>query len=918
MAQDKDNTRPVSRGEQKRVMELATLLPGALFAERYEIVEAIGAGGSAEVYRARDTLAGGEVALKVLYPGPGQSSLGRLQREMRLVRKLHHSGILRVHDLGKSEGLLYTVSEMLEGETLRDRLVREGRLDAPEAERILRGVLEPLALAHEHGVVHRDIKPGNVFLARGAEGKERVVLLDFGLARETQGEGLTATGALLGTPEYCSPEQAEGARDLTPASDVYSCGITFWQMLAGLPPFRGDSEVKILAAHLQQPLPRVTREIPGLPLRLRALLYWMLEKDAEKRIADAGSALDALSERGVSSTLRARLRVARGRRAARGRGRAALLAAVGLVILALALGWLLTPRSVSVQEKLVSWELGLGMTWSKEYVAGGLRHAFLDEKGLGPFRRTWLLAWERRINRSENRVLSLATPWHAYREEYTGAEADFAAAPSYPGQRGSYVIRGFLRWYMDGSPCSALSWERGAGYTGAISIRCPENQIENQASVLHPGRFRDMRVVRHGARDFTVVASGSNNWLGPRNVLVGVRTPSKWSGQLPPYMLNPARVGESNAWYLPLGAFRALNMTIEVEGELVRVNQGHGEETLVRARDGVPLRASERDGLSEEDFLQARRAARRALFEALGLAWSSREQEAALRLEEAAGRLPASSRWRPLLLYRAALLWQTHAWKADLPGSLELALEAIRGARELERDAPRFPLLEAELLARLGRGEEAIEVSDAGWGHDREPNMYVWDWILVRKLAGQSTLPRRLANFIADNKRLPAWGAALDIILAFERGDHAEVSRLFEARLERGSLWALFGYWAARSRVETGDLAGALESLDQSTEMDASSDPEPVENLRARIIAQLDPGQLSDEILESAHEELAFLEKDAATNIQSLYHLKFARKDAAIVAERLGDEVRAAELRALARQTFAAMTAPATTPTPPP
>ena len=302
-----DETRPASPAAQDRILRFQSLGRGALFAGRYEIREPLGSGGAGEVYRATDRTAGSDVALKVLFPGSDTRDIERLRRELRIVRTLQHPGIVRIFDIGEDDGLLYLVSELLEGESLAERIRREGALPPAEAEAILRRVLEALAVAHGEGVIHRDIKPANIFLERAPRsGAGRVLLLDFGLARLWDEPGLTATGRFVGTPEYCAPEQALGEKELSPATDLYACGVTLWAMLAGTPPFRGTSEIKILNAHLTAPPPSPRREMPGAPARLRAFALTCLEKRPSDRPADATGAL-AMLDHPLSPRVRWRL-----------------------------------------------------------------------------------------------------------------------------------------------------------------------------------------------------------------------------------------------------------------------------------------------------------------------------------------------------------------------------------------------------------------------------------------------------------------------------------------------------------------------------------------------------------------------------------------------------------------------------------
>ncbi len=385
-----EETRPASPAAQERILRFQSLGRGALFAGRYEIREPLGSGGAGEVYRATDRTAGADVALKVLFPGSDMRDLDRLRRELRLVRTLQHPGIVRIFDIGESDGLLYMVSELLEGESLADRIRREGAIAHAEAERILRRVLEALAVAHAAGVIHRDIKPANIFLERpGKDGPHRVLLLDFGLARLWGEPGLTATGRFVGTPEYCAPEQALGEKELTPATDLYACGVTLWAMLSGKPPFRGTSEIKILNAHLSTPPPSPRKEMPGAPARLRAFALTCLAKNPSGRPTDATEALVMLDH---PLSLRVRGRLFRvlagrvlGRKTALAAAAAALLAAAGLLGL-----WLLVPVGVRHEGKQVYWETRGGWELAGPQFQQPVASIRLAEAGLGLFPQAFI------------------------------------------------------------------------------------------------------------------------------------------------------------------------------------------------------------------------------------------------------------------------------------------------------------------------------------------------------------------------------------------------------------------------------------------------------------------------------------------------------------------------------------------------
>jgi serine/threonine-protein kinase len=203
--------------------------------ERYELERELGQGGMATVFLAKDLRHDRDVAIKVLHPELS-ASIGaeRFEREIKLAAKLQHPNILGLYDSGAADGLLYYVMPFIKGESLRDRLDREGQLPIDDAIQITLEVAEALGHAHAAGIVHRDIKPENILISGG-----HALVADFGIARaasEAGGHKLTQTGMAVGTPVYMSPEQAVGD-PVGPTSDLYSLGCMLYEMLAGEPPF---------------------------------------------------------------------------------------------------------------------------------------------------------------------------------------------------------------------------------------------------------------------------------------------------------------------------------------------------------------------------------------------------------------------------------------------------------------------------------------------------------------------------------------------------------------------------------------------------------------------------------------------------------------------------------------------------------
>jgi serine/threonine-protein kinase len=261
----------------------------AALADRYKIERELGQGGMATVYLARDVKHDRNVAVKVLRPELA-SVLGaeRFLNEIKVTARLQHPHILTLHDSGevygpdKSSSFLYYVMPYVEGESLRDRLKREGALPVPEVMETLREMADGLAYAHEQGIVHRDIKPDNVLISG-----RHALLADLGISKavsDTTGtQQLTTVGLVLGTPEYMAPEQAAADRDIDHRADIYAFGVVAYELLTGRTPFEGRTAQEVLAAHVIDVPEPVTAYRAGLPPRLSRLVMKCLEKKPSSR-----------------------------------------------------------------------------------------------------------------------------------------------------------------------------------------------------------------------------------------------------------------------------------------------------------------------------------------------------------------------------------------------------------------------------------------------------------------------------------------------------------------------------------------------------------------------------------------------------------------------------------------------------------
>jgi serine/threonine protein kinase/tetratricopeptide (TPR) repeat protein len=247
---------------------------------RYEILQTVGEGGMGAVYKAEDRELGRTVALKVIRPelASNPDILQRFKQEILLASKVTDRNIIRIFDLGDAEGIKFITMEFVEGEDLRDLLHRQGKLPAGEAVDIMEQVISGLRAAHRLGIIHRDLKPGNIM--RATDG--RVLVMDFGLARSLEGEGMTRTGTMLGTMEYMSPEQAQ-AKDLDARSDIFTAGLILYELLTGIMPYHAESVIASLLKRTREraiPVSDIDKKVPGA---LSNIVSKCLERDPALR-----------------------------------------------------------------------------------------------------------------------------------------------------------------------------------------------------------------------------------------------------------------------------------------------------------------------------------------------------------------------------------------------------------------------------------------------------------------------------------------------------------------------------------------------------------------------------------------------------------------------------------------------------------
>ena len=281
-------------------VDTRALRPGMVVGGKFALLRRLGEGGVGVVFEAEDTWIGRRVALKVLHSHLSNQAdvLARFRREARAAAMTLHPNIVSVFEVGQwRDGSPYIVQELLDGETVRDRLLRDGRLPPAEAIEILVPIMGALAVAHRAGIVHRDIKPENIFLARPTlEGSTAIdpKLIDFGVAKIASSEHTTLTGSLLGTPMYMSPEQASGEGPADHRTDIWAVGAVMYELLSDHCPFEGASAAVVLAKILTEPLKPLGKRVKGVPEELAAVVHRALERDPAARYGSMDEFLQAL------------------------------------------------------------------------------------------------------------------------------------------------------------------------------------------------------------------------------------------------------------------------------------------------------------------------------------------------------------------------------------------------------------------------------------------------------------------------------------------------------------------------------------------------------------------------------------------------------------------------------------------------
>ena len=277
---------------------------GTTIADRYEVIERLGTGGMGSVYRVEDKKIHEDIALKLIKPeiAADKKTIERFSNELKVARKIAHRNVCKMYDIGESEGAHFITMEYVPGEDLKGFMRRSKQLSIPTVLSIAKQICGGLDEAHKLGIVHRDLKPSNIMIDKDGN----VHIMDFGIARSMRAEGITGTGAMIGTPEYMSPEQVE-SKEVDQRSDLYSLGVILFEMVTGRVPFEGETTLSIARKHADEEPPDPNSINPQIPDDLSHLILRCLEKDKENRYQSGGELITELGniEKGIPSTARA-------------------------------------------------------------------------------------------------------------------------------------------------------------------------------------------------------------------------------------------------------------------------------------------------------------------------------------------------------------------------------------------------------------------------------------------------------------------------------------------------------------------------------------------------------------------------------------------------------------------------------------
>ncbi len=813
--------------------------PGTEIGRRYEVRGVLGMGGSAVVYEAFDRQLKRRVALKVLRTDrTSEASLKRFRREVAVARDAAGARLVRVFDIGQAGDTVFLTMELVEGESLRE-LLAHGPLAPERAIRIGIEVLYALADLHALGIVHRDVKPGNILLATSGE----VKLADFGLARHWEGTEtrVTQTEGLVGTVEYLSPEQALG--DLLDArSDLYSFGVVLFEMLAGKVPLRGDSAIGTIVAHIRQEPPDVRKLRPQVPSWLAGVVTRLLAKDRERRYATTA---DVLADLGARRARHAPLRISRP--VVLG-GAAAFLSFLLVLALVPVFPWN-RPRLTRLVPDGTGGVRALDgegrLLWARKGATVGKSVALVRLEG----GRTAAVAVRGGIH-EPNKTLELLDP-------ATGRAISELQIPD-PGSsvQGPVPFSSFSNTFLagalfpfdvdgDGTDEVAVSLVQVPLYPGATYV-CDLKRRRVVSAFFGSGHhYASAAADVDGDGRKELILAGFNNRMGYSGAVAAMRIPRDEGGTARdeglPYAESPDRpswIGQESllAWYalLPSELFDGGHSpSVEVTADSLRVG-AFGPKRVELAFDGF-RRGARGPGEPERRAL-ARREAYLHLRETARLRGVGQAQEAVTQVElaveraRAAGDVPLD-RW--VARVRAATLLDAGradeadgAWRAVYERASEPTPVAFEAGRSFHLRGDLDRAVSWYQRGRSGRGEyarigsyprellvgEVLALGEAGR----------WDDAAGEVDRFEAAYPDR--DF--DTAPLRAW-------IAWRSGRRP-------ARFEEGvASIGLYRYWRLEVRLALGDDAATLLAEEERVALDALDVAPLFASLRAELLADL-------------------------------------------------------------------------------
>src|SRR5579872_4494404 len=345
MASGEDQRKPPQNAE---TVEMRPVTAPPALPERYELMGELGRGGMGIVYQARDRETNEIIALKFLKSEISRDAqiLERFRNEVRLSRKISHRNVARIHELHRSGDSVYVSMEFVEGESLRALLQREGKLTVERGLDIARQLIAGVGEAHKESIVHRDLKPENIMVKPSGELK----VMDFGISR-SYAAGVTSTGAIIGTPAYMAPEQAEG-KLTDQRTDIYAVGLILYEIFTGIAAFSGETPVSVALKQIRERPPVPSKIAPGVPVYVEKAILRCLEKDPAQRFQSVDDLLRALNQ---ESPAQSPDRSARSKKAVRIGAAAVALAGAGIAI------WMLRPLSDSLRFPIERFTLANGL-----------------------------------------------------------------------------------------------------------------------------------------------------------------------------------------------------------------------------------------------------------------------------------------------------------------------------------------------------------------------------------------------------------------------------------------------------------------------------------------------------------------------------------------------------------------------------